>query len=252
MPLVVTELQPDTEYIVYFVLQGNNSNTYSETMGYRFKTEEVYRPVIQLSINNPSVNIKVDKDSDVDYILIPDDSIPNMLKESFSEYAVPGLDEDEYKAEDFTVLDALMTDVPGQTGGSSDGSVFDWYAKESAKSDLAFLIRNENPGSTIAAQGQESIRANGTVTVDFEDDMKEVTEELIDRFSDVPRSVQTLLSIAYIKSMCKKLKIEKVTQNKNEISLVPLTRYKTKEKIGYKIVNELVDLLEKMCDLNKK
>ena len=46
--------------------------------------------------------------------------------------------------------------------------------------------------------------------------------------------------------------IEKVTQNKNEISLVPLTRYKTKEKIGYKIVNELVDLLEKMCDLNKK
>lgn len=175
VPLVVTELQPDTEYIVYFVLQGNNSNTYSETMGYRFKTEEVYRPVIQLSINNPSVNIKVDKDSDVDYILIPDDSIPNMLKESFSEYAVPGLDEDEYKAEDFTVLDALMTDVPGQTGGSSDGSVFDWYAKESAKSDLAFLIRNENPGSTIAAQGQESIRANGTVTVDFEDDMKEVT-----------------------------------------------------------------------------
>ena len=89
-------------------------------------------------------------------------------------------------------------------------------------------------------------------SIENKDDMKEVTEELIDRFSDVPRSVQTLLSIAYIKSMCKKLKIEKVTQNKNEISLVPLTRYKTKEKIGYKIVNELVDLLEKMCDLNKK
>ena len=52
--------------------------------------------------------------------------------------------------------------------------------------------------------------------------------------------------------MGKKLKIEKVTQNKNEISLGPVTRYKTKEKIGYKIVNELVDLLEKMCDRNKK
>ncbi|HJA35391.1 MAG TPA: S-layer homology domain-containing protein [Firmicutes bacterium] len=174
VPLVVTELQPDTEYIVYFVLQGNNSNTYSETMGYRFKTEEVYRPVIQLSINNPSVNIKVDKDSDVDYILIPDDSIPNMLKEPFSKYA-NGEQGVDYSDPDFTVLDALMTDVPGQTGGSSKGSVFDWYATDPAKSDLAFLIRNENPGSTITAQGQESIRANETATVDFENDMKEVT-----------------------------------------------------------------------------
>ena len=88
--------------------------------------------------------------------------------------------------------------------------------------------------------------------IENKDDMEEVKEELVDRFSDVPRSVQTLLYIAYIKSMCKKLKIERVTQNQNEISLVPLTRYKTKEKIGYKIVNELVDLLEKMCKLNEK
>ena len=51
--------------------------------------------------------------------------------------------------------------------------------------------------------------------------------------------------------MCKKLKIEKVIQNKNEISLVPLTRYKTKEKAGYKIVLELLGLLEKMCRLNE-
>ena len=41
-------------------------------------------------------------------------------------------------------------------------------------------------------------------------------------------------------------------QNKNEISLVPLTRYKTKEKVGYKIVIELLSLLEKMCKLNQK
>lgn len=89
-------------------------------------------------------------------------------------------------------------------------------------------------------------------SIETKEDMEEVKEELIDRFSDIPKSVQTLLYIAYIKSMCKKLKIEKVTQNKNEISLVPVTRYKTKEKVGYKIVIELVGLLEKMCNLNKK
>ena len=47
--------------------------------------------------------------------------------------------------------------------------------------------------------------------------------------------------------MCKKLKIEKVRQLKNEIILAPLTKYKTKETLGHKIVKELEELLEKMC-----
>ena len=42
-------------------------------------------------------------------------------------------------------------------------------------------------------------------------------EELEDRFSDIPKSVETLLNIAYIKTLCKKLKIEKVRQIKDEI-----------------------------------
>ena len=49
--------------------------------------------------------------------------------------------------------------------------------------------------------------------------------------------------------MRKKLKIEKVRQIKDEILLTPLTRYKTNEKIGYNIVNELEELLENMCNL---
>ena len=61
--------------------------------------------------------------------------------------------------------------------------------------------------------------------------------------------IETLLKIAYIKTLCKKLKIEKVRQIKDEILLNPLTRYKTKEKIGYNIVNELEELLENMCNL---
>ena len=82
------------------------------------------------------------------------------------------------------------------------------------------------------------------------DDLEEVQNELEDRFSDIPKPVETLLNIAYIKSLCKKLKIEKVQQNKDEIILTPLTRYKTKEKLGYKIVKELEELLEKMLKLN--
>ena len=86
-------------------------------------------------------------------------------------------------------------------------------------------------------------------SIESKEDMYDVQEELEDRFSDIPKSVETLLKIAYIKTLCKTLKIEKVRQIKDEILLNPLTRYKTKEKIGYNIVNELEELLENMCNL---
>ena len=40
------------------------------------------------------------------------------------------------------------------------------------------------------------------------------------------------------------------SQFKNEIILSPLTKYKTKEILGHKIVEELQELLEKMLKLN--
>ena len=89
-------------------------------------------------------------------------------------------------------------------------------------------------------------------SIENKEDMMEVEEELEDRFSDLPKSVQTLLKISYIKSLCKKMKIEKVRQLKDEIWLLPLTKYKTKENVGYKIVSELEELLEKMCDMKSE
>ncbi|MCR8746034.1 transcription-repair coupling factor [Romboutsia lituseburensis] len=86
-------------------------------------------------------------------------------------------------------------------------------------------------------------------SIESKEDMHEIQEELEDRFSDIPKAVQCLLRIAYIKTLCKKLKIEKVRQIKDEILLVPTTRYKTKEKIGYNIVVELEELLQKMCSV---
>jgi transcription-repair coupling factor (superfamily II helicase) len=86
-------------------------------------------------------------------------------------------------------------------------------------------------------------------SIESKEDMQEVQDELEDRFSDMPKAVQSLLKIAYIKTLCKKLKIEKVRQLKDEILLIPTTRYKTKEKIGYNIVVELEELLEKMSSI---
>ena len=89
-------------------------------------------------------------------------------------------------------------------------------------------------------------------SIESKEDMLEVQEELEDRFSDLPKSLQTLLKISYIKSLCKIMKVEKVRQVKDEIWLLPLTKYKTKEKVGYKIVKELEELLETMCSMKEQ
>ena len=98
---------------------------------------------------------------------------------------------------------------------------------------------------------EEEIKEEPNQDNENKEDMLDVQEELEDRFSDIPKSVDTLLKIAYIKTLCKKLKIEKIRQIKDEILLVPTTKYKTKEKIGYKIVDELEILLENMWNLKK-
>ena len=77
--------------------------------------------------------------------------------------------------------------------------------------------------------------------------MKDIKEEVEDRFSDIPKSVNALISIAYMKTLCKKLGIEKIRMLKDEVILLPLTRYRTKGKNGYKIIDELKNILEQMC-----
>lgn len=88
-------------------------------------------------------------------------------------------------------------------------------------------------------------------SIENEEDMKDIKEELEDRFSDIPKSVTALISIAYVKTLCKKIGIEKIRMLKDEVILLPLTRYRTKEKNGYKIIDELQSILEQMC-INKK
>ncbi|MBF1057137.1 MAG: transcription-repair coupling factor [Peptostreptococcus sp.] len=88
--------------------------------------------------------------------------------------------------------------------------------------------------------------------IDSMEDMYEVEEELEDRFSDIPKETQTLLKIAYAKSLCRKLKIEKVKQTGNTLDLVPLTKYETNEVDGLEVVEELLVMLEGFCQNMKK
>lgn len=81
-------------------------------------------------------------------------------------------------------------------------------------------------------------------TIDSKEDMYEIQEELEDRFSDIPKETQTLLNIAYIKSLCKRLKIDRVKQANQKILLEPMTEYITKQVNGNDVVMELEKMLE--------
>lgn len=83
--------------------------------------------------------------------------------------------------------------------------------------------------------------------IDSKEDMYDIQEELEDRFSDIPKETQTLLNIAYIKSLCKTLKINKIKQTGDMIDLESFTKYQTKEKTGFDIVMELEHMLEGFC-----
>ncbi len=50
-------------------------------------------------------------------------------------------------------------------------------------------------------------------------DVLDITEEIIDRFGNIPKQVQNLLKISYIKSLSKKLHVKSITQTGNTVNI---------------------------------
>jgi len=53
-------------------------------------------------------------------------------------------------------------------------------------------------------------------SIDTKEDVQEIYDELIDRFGDIPKEVDNLIKIAYIKFLCKRLGILSISQNDSE------------------------------------
>ena len=50
-----------------------------------------------------------------------------------------------------------------------------------------------------------------------EEEILDITDEIIDRFGNMPKEVENLLDIARIKNLCKEKKIDKIVQRQNNI-----------------------------------
>lgn len=177
----VVGLSADTEYYVYFVLQGTAGLVYTENvLCYKFKTEPVIRPIIDLQTNNPDVNVKVDRGSTVDYLLV----VSNYT-ESLLETKLHTVIDDTKGAEwarasygsDYTVRNALLEDH--RIDGKVMGSVFDYFAKQTTKDSMADLIRNRNVNNTsITLKKGVHVDANTTTSINCSPGMSGITQYL--------------------------------------------------------------------------
>lgn len=169
-------LNPETKYVAYFVLQGSSSTIYSANpYVFGFKTTEVSRPIIELTVSNPSVTIKVDATSDVDYLLAVNGNEPGNLRHPMANYV---LDADKPLFQSggtygsgtgtggvYTVLDAMSNSA--YKDGKLIGSVFDRYATQDAKDDFAEFIRSQTTtsGDVVMSGTAAEIPANSSKTI---------------------------------------------------------------------------------------
>ena len=70
-----------------------------------------------------------------------------------------------------------------------------------------------------------------------EDDLKDVLDELIDRYGAVPEEVHNLIEIARIKQLCKKSNVIKIMQRKESIVF-----YFDSSKFNPELINKIIKL----------
>ena len=66
-------------------------------------------------------------------------------------------------------------------------------------------------------KGQKNRDIQKIASISSYDDYMDVQEELEDRYSNIPLSVQNLMDIAYIRSIAKELRIEEIKEKGEEI-----------------------------------
>ncbi len=162
LPIKLKDLEPETKYIIYFVLKGEADDT-SQVFGYAFETTEPEPPKMQMTTSGGKVNIWTTNDpkitADANYAMFTyaeinsiklDGNIPIFSSSTkLSTYAedTTALAGTIYK--DYSVLQALTTTFEGGSAEQNGYSVFDVFAKSDIKQQLAALIREGQSGSPI-------------------------------------------------------------------------------------------------------
>ena len=93
------------------------------------------------------------------------------------------------------------------------------------------------PGNYIRDEIQKIEVYKKIAAIDSLEDFMDVQEELEDRFSDIPMSVNNLMNIAYIRSVAKRIGIEEIKQRGKEV----VFQFHGKQGLNEKLVGGILD-----------
>ena len=164
----VDGLLANTKYIAYFVTKGSSAYN-EEVQSYAFETKKVVRPILTMNGSDPDVLVSADRQTALEYMFFLDSgNPPGILKDLMSGYVEPALAAEWTTAgypATYTVLDALTNDI--KEGNRITGSVFDYYADDTAKKSVATLIRNQGTGGIAITTGKINLVANETKRIEL-------------------------------------------------------------------------------------
>lgn len=201
---LLSGLQPKTEYIMYLVTTTGTSGIFSPVTAYRFKTEDVTKPILWTQAANTVATINTTIDATVAYKLLQYDTtnLPPVLKQPFAnagvvkEFDSVRNDKSSWKTgsngfmeygatgssggDIFTVLDAMIENI--ESGGKRKGSLFDIYANETLKKSVRDYIENIGGDSfAVGSENNQKVLSSNPLTVDCEKwgELKNVTYCLV-------------------------------------------------------------------------
>ena len=103
--------------------------------------------------------------------------------------------------------------------------------KEPVETTVELKIDAFIPENYIKDETQKIEIYKKIASINSYEDFIDVQEELEDRFSDIPSSVQNLMDIAYIRSIAKELAIEEIKERGNQV----LVQFESKDRLNENI-----------------
>lgn len=166
----ISGLAASTKYIAYFVLQGESEESTSGVYAFRFETAEVVRPILSISVATTTATIKADRDANVNYMAFTAAKAGTPFTDKLETHLIG--DADKHKKwsptyANLTLLEAMRENV--MNGSVSLGSVFDFFADQSTKDQIAGIIASGQTISYSVASGDLTLKAGSLTSkpIDF-------------------------------------------------------------------------------------
>lgn len=109
--------------------------------------------------------------------------------------------------------------------------------KEPVETSIEIKVDAYIPGNFISDEVQKIEVYKKIAAIESLEDLMDVQEELEDRFSDIPDSVNNLMTIAYVRSIGKRLGIEEIKEAKDEIVMT----FESKDRIHPELAKAILN-----------